>query len=70
MELCRRNSARKADDAPGQHVYYRVTLEGEDGVRSEPVTGVFTTAPAAITDIKFVWSGDGPGGESTLTPAL
>jgi alkaline phosphatase D len=46
---------------PGQHVFYRVTLEGEDGVRAEPVTGAFTTAPAAITDIKFIWSGDVAG---------
>ena len=46
---------------PGQRVYYRVTLEGEDGVRGEPVTGVFTTAPAVPSDIKFLWSGDVAG---------
>lgn len=29
----------------GAQVYYRVTLRGEDGATSEPVTGVFRTAP-------------------------
>lgn len=46
---------------PGQRVHYRVTLEGDDGARSEPVTGVFATAPAAPSHIKFVWSGDVAG---------
>jgi len=45
----------------GQRVHYRVTLEGEDGARSEPVVGVFTTAPVEPTDITFVWSGDVAG---------
>ncbi|MGY4647552.1 alkaline phosphatase D family protein [Mycobacterium sp. URHB0021] len=43
---------------PGRQVHYRVTLESEDGARSEPLTGMFTTAPAAPTDVKFLWSGD------------
>ncbi len=43
---------------PGQTVHYRVTLEGEDGATSEPVVGVFRTAPAQPQDIKFIWSGD------------
>lgn len=43
---------------PGQQVHYRVTLEGDDGTRGEPLTGVFTTAPVAPSDIRFVWSGD------------
>jgi alkaline phosphatase D len=46
---------------PGQLVHYRVTLEGEDGARGEPVTGVFATAPAAPADIRFLWSGDVAG---------
>lgn len=46
---------------PGQRVHYRVTLEGEDGARSEPATGVFTTAPVEPSDITFVWSGDVAG---------
>lgn len=45
----------------GQQVHYRVTLEDEDGARSEPVTGVFVTAPTAPADIKFMWSGDVAG---------
>jgi alkaline phosphatase D len=43
---------------PGQTVYYRVILEGEDGATSEPVVGVFKTVPAQPENIKFVWSGD------------
>ncbi|MDO3640037.1 alkaline phosphatase D family protein [Mycolicibacterium arseniciresistens] len=46
---------------PGQQVHYRVTLEGDDGARGEPLTGVFTTAPAAPADIRFLWSGDVAG---------
>ncbi|MDF0531200.1 alkaline phosphatase D family protein [Tsukamurella sp. 8F] len=42
----------------GQTVHYRVTLEGENGARSEPVTGVFTTVPTAPRDVHFLWSGD------------
>ncbi len=43
---------------PGRQVHYRVTLEGDDGARGEPLTGVFTTAPVAPADVKFLWSGD------------
>ncbi len=46
---------------PGAQVHYRVTLEGEDGARSEALTGMFTTAPATRKDISFVWSGDVAG---------
>lgn len=46
---------------PGQRVHYRVTLEGEHGARSEPATGVFTTAPVEPADVTFVWSGDVAG---------
>ncbi|MBO0676165.1 alkaline phosphatase D family protein [Mycolicibacterium sp. S2-37] len=42
----------------GQTVHYRVTLEGEDGTTSEPVTGVFKTVATQPQDIRFVWSGD------------
>lgn len=43
---------------PGQTVHYRVTLEGPDGVTSEPANGVFATVPARPTDVTFIWSGD------------
>ncbi|WP_019203580.1 alkaline phosphatase [Tsukamurella sp. 1534] len=43
---------------PGRTVHYRVTLEGENGAKSEPVTGTFRTAPGAAGDVKFAWSGD------------
>ena len=43
---------------PGQTVHYRVTLEGEDGVTSEPVAGSFKTVAVQPEDVKFVWSGD------------
>ncbi len=46
---------------PGAQVHYRVTLEGEDGARSEALTGMFTTAPATRKDISFIWSGDVAG---------
>lgn len=42
----------------GQTVHYRVILEGEGGATSEPLTGVFRTAPTAAADIKLQWSGD------------
>lgn len=45
----------------GQLVHYRVTLEGEDGATSEPLTGVFRTAPTMPGDIKLHWSGDVAG---------
>ncbi|MCM6775295.1 alkaline phosphatase D family protein [Nocardia sp. CDC159] len=45
----------------GQQVHYRVTLEGEDGATSEPLTGMFRTAPTAPSDIKLQWSGDVAG---------
>ncbi len=45
----------------GQTVHYRVTLEGEDGATSEPVTGVFRTVPTAAADIRLHWSGDVAG---------
>ncbi len=49
---------RLAGLEPGQVVHYRVTLEGENGARSEPVSGTFTTAPVREGDIRFQWSGD------------
>jgi alkaline phosphatase D len=46
--------------APGQRVFYRVTLEdlAETKVRSEPVTGSFVVPAVAPKDVKFVWGGD------------
>ncbi len=42
----------------GRTVHYRVTLEGENGATSEPVTGTFRTAPSAAGTVSFAWSGD------------
>ncbi|WP_425577671.1 alkaline phosphatase D family protein [Nocardia callitridis] len=54
----------------GQQIHYRVTLEGDDGAASEPVTGVFRTAPAAPADIKLHWSGDVVGQGYGINPDL
>lgn len=43
---------------PGQTVHYRVTLEGDDGAKSETLTGVFNTVPEQSGPIRFAWSGD------------
>lgn len=43
----------------GRRVHYRVHLEDLDtGARSEPVTGVFRTAPTEAADLRLHWSGD------------
>ncbi|RDI49280.1 alkaline phosphatase D family protein [Nocardia mexicana] len=42
----------------GQQVHYRVTLEGDGGATSEPLTGVFRTVPTAASDLRLLWSGD------------
>ncbi|MBF6176516.1 alkaline phosphatase D family protein [Nocardia blacklockiae] len=42
----------------GQQVHYRVTLEGDTGVSSEPVKGVFRTVPTTPSDLRLLWSGD------------
>ena len=45
-----------------QEIFYRVTMKDlADGTASEPVTGRFRTAPQALRDISFVWSGDTAG---------
>lgn len=45
-----------------QDIFYRVSMADlSDGVASEPVTGRFRTAPNALRDISFVWSGDTAG---------
>ncbi|WP_181723496.1 alkaline phosphatase D family protein [Nocardia gipuzkoensis] len=54
----------------GQQVHYRVTLSGEDGATSEPVTGVFRTAPTAAADIRLQWSGDVAGQGYGINPEL
>lgn len=41
----------------GQQIHYRVTLDA-DGATSEPVTGVFWTAPTTPGDITMLWSAD------------
>ncbi|MBF6190183.1 alkaline phosphatase D family protein [Nocardia sp. CDC186] len=54
----------------GTQVHYRVTLRGEDGATSEPVTGVFRTAPTAASDIRLQWSGDVAGQGYGINPEL
>ncbi|WP_228000923.1 alkaline phosphatase D family protein [Nocardia australiensis] len=61
---------RVAGLPPGQLVHYRVTLAGEDGATSEPLTGVFRTTPAAAADIKLLWSGDVVGQGYGINPEL
>ena len=54
----------------GQQVHYRVTLVGDDGARSEPMTGVLVTAPISASDITFAWSGDVVGQGWGINPDL
>ncbi|WP_149359195.1 alkaline phosphatase D family protein [Lolliginicoccus suaedae] len=44
----------------GTDVHYRVTLES-GGALSEPVAGIFRTAPARPSTIRLAWSGDVAG---------
>ncbi len=45
-----------------QDIFYRVVMEDlADGAASAPVTGQFRTAPNALRDVSFVWSGDTAG---------
>lgn len=46
-----------------QDIFYRVTMADLSDVNalSEPVTGHFRTAPGAMRDVSFVWSGDTAG---------
>ncbi|MFQ6550188.1 alkaline phosphatase D family protein [Aestuariibius sp. 2305UL40-4] len=46
-----------------QDIFYRVTMEDltDTNSASEPVVGRFRTAPTALRDISFVWSGDTAG---------
>lgn len=57
---------------PGQATFYRVTLEDatSPGVRSEPLTGSFRTAPVGRRDVSFVWSGDLAGQGWGINPEL
>ncbi len=54
----------------GEQVHYRVVLEGEDGATSEPVTGLFRTAPTAPGDIRLQWSGDTAGQGFGINPDI
>lgn len=54
----------------GQTVHYRVTLEDEDGATGAPAVGMFTTAPTAPGDIRFVWSGDVVGQGWGINPDI
>jgi alkaline phosphatase D len=57
---------------PGAQTFYRVTLEdpSEPGLRSEPLTGSFRTAPEGRSDVSFVWSGDLAGQGWGINPEL
>ncbi|ORB56750.1 alkaline phosphatase [Mycobacteroides saopaulense] len=50
-------------------VHYRVTLDS-DGTLSEPVTGVFRTAPASARNVRLIWSGDVAGQGFGINPDL
>ncbi|ETD32385.1 alkaline phosphatase [Williamsia sp. D3] len=43
---------------PGQTVHYRVVLQDDNGIESEPLAGVFNTVPVRPRALNFVWSGD------------
>lgn len=60
------------DLPPGQETFYRVTLEDLDtaGLRSEPLTGSFRTAPEGRRDVSFAWSGDLAGQGWGINPEL
>jgi alkaline phosphatase D len=57
---------------PGREVFYRVTLEDstDPGLRSEPLTGQFRTAPRERGDVSFVWSGDLAGQGWGINPDI
>lgn len=56
---------------PGQDIHYRVRLEDVDtGAASEPVAGVFRTAPDAAGDIRLHWSGDVAGQGWGINPDI
>jgi alkaline phosphatase D len=61
------------DDLPsGRPVAYRVTLEDlqRPGLRSEPLTGSFTTAPRFRRDVSFTWSADLAGQGWGINPDI
>jgi alkaline phosphatase D len=49
--------------SPGQRYTYRVTFEDltKAGLRSEPVSGTFTTPARTRRDVRFAWTGDQAG---------
>ena len=62
---------RLAHLAPGRTVHYRVTAEDLDGrTRSEPLTGLFRTAPAGRDSVRFTWSGDVAGQGWGINPDI
>jgi alkaline phosphatase D len=56
----------------GRPVAYRVTLEDlhQPGLRSEPLTGSFATAPRFKRDVAFTWSGDLAGQGWGINPDI
>jgi alkaline phosphatase D len=63
---------RLEDLPPGVETFYRVSLEdpSDPGLRSEPLTGSFRTAPDGRHDVSFVWSGDLAGQGWGINPEL
>ncbi|RRQ14416.1 alkaline phosphatase D family protein [Corynebacterium bovis] len=62
---------RVAGLRPGRDrdVHYRVILEdAETGLRSDPVTGVFRTAPTTPSTVRIHWSGDVAGQGFGINP--
>lgn len=60
---------RLTDLPADTEVHYRVTLDS-DGTQSEPVTGVFRTAPSAARDVRLIWSGDVVGQGFGINPDI
>jgi alkaline phosphatase D len=58
--------------APGQPLFYRVTLEDlhRAGLRSEPQVGSFRAAPRLRRDVSFTWSGDLAGQGWGINPDI
>lgn len=55
----------------GQDIHYRVRLEDVDTAAvSEPITGVFRTAPTQPDDIRLHWSGDVAGQGWGINPDI
>src|SRR4051794_27809846 len=58
--------------SPGRELFYRVTLEDlqDPGLRSEPLTGSFRTAPNRPSDVSFPWGADVAGQGWGINPDI